>query len=345
MKYFYMFIKTNFSLKKLNTFGINVYAHYFIEVKSIEEVKKIFYLYPSIPKLFLGNGSNILFLKNYYPGLVMKIGIKGKKVIKEDDNQVIVQAFAGENWNEFVKWTIKKGFSGLENLSWIPGTVGASPIQNIGAYGVEIKDTLLKVQAYETNNRKIIEFTHEECQLKYRDSFFKHYHYKNKFLILSVSFILKKKYNKLNTSYVGIKKELENMNIKKPTIHDLSKAIFNIRRRKIPNPKQIGNAGSFFLNPIVKILDFKNIKYKYPNIMGYDISNDKIKLSANSLIENIGWKGKKIGNVGTYKKQPIILVNYGKASGMDIYSFSKKIIKCINKKFGIFLSKEVNIIR
>ncbi|WP_185866242.1 UDP-N-acetylmuramate dehydrogenase [Blattabacterium cuenoti] len=340
-----MLIKKNFSLKKLNTFGINVYARYFVEVKNIEDIQKIFEIYPSIPKLFLGDGSNILFLKNYYPGLVMKMGIKGKKVIQENDYKVIVQAFAGENWNEFVKWTIKKGFIGLENLSFIPGTVGAAPIQNIGAYGAEVKDTLFKVQAYETEHQKIREFTREECKLQYRYSFFKHPHYRNKFLILSVFFLLRKKYKKLNTSYVEIQKELENMNIKEPTTHDLSKAIFNIRNRKLPNPKKIGNAGSFFMNPIVSILDFKKLKYRYPAIIGYDISHDKIKLSANSLIKNTEWKKKKIGDVGVYEKQPIILVNYGKASGMDIYYFSEKITKDIKKKFSIPFSREVNIIR
>ncbi len=339
-----MLIKQNFSLKKLNTFGINIYARYFVEVKSIKDIKKIFDIYPSITKLFLGNGSNILFLKNYYPGLVMKIGIKGKKIIHENNYTVIIQAYAGENWNEFVKWTIQKGFSGLENLLFIPGTVGAAPIQNIGAYGVEIKDTLLKVQAYEINNKKIIEFTREECKFQYRYSFFKDTHNKNKFIILSVYFFLKK-YKKLNTSYVEIKNELKNMNIKKPTIHDFSKALFKIRNRKIPNTKKIGNAGSFFINPTVNIFDFQKIKNKYPDIIGYNISNNKIKLSASSLIENAGWKGKKIGNVGVYDKHPIILVNYGKANGIDIYYLSKKITKDIKKKFNIPLSIEVNIIR
>ncbi|WP_185849456.1 UDP-N-acetylmuramate dehydrogenase [Blattabacterium cuenoti] len=338
-----MFIKKDFSLKKFNTFGINVYARYFVEVKSIEEIKKIFDRYPSISKLFLGNGSNILFLKNYYPGLIIKMGIKGKKVIQENNYQVIVKACAGENWDEFVNWTIKKGFSGLENLSFIPGTVGAAPIQNIGAYGAEVKDTLMKVQAYEIDNRKIREFTREECQLKYRYSFFKHSG--NKFMILSVFFLLKKKYKELNTSYVEIQKELENMNIKMPTINNLSQAIFNIRHRKLPNPKKIGNAGSFFINPIVGILDFKKLKYQHPAIIGYNISNHKVKLSANSLIENIKWKEKKIGNVGMYEKKPIILVNYGKATGMEIYSFSEKIMKNIKKKFGIPLSREVNVIQ
>ncbi|BBA17203.1 UDP-N-acetylmuramate dehydrogenase [Blattabacterium cuenoti] len=340
-----MFIKKNFSLKKFNTFGVDVYARYFVEIKSIEEILKIFDIYSYISKLFLGNGSNVLFLKNYYPGLVMKMGIKGKKIIKENHSKVIVQAFAGENWNEFVNWTIKKGFSGLENLSFIPGTVGAAPIQNIGAYGTEIKDTLIKVQAYEIDNRKIIEFTREECKLQYRYSFFKHPLYRNKFLILSVFFLLRKKYKQLNTSYVEIQKELENMNIKKPTLNDLNHAIFNIRKKKLPNPKKIGNAGSFFINPIVEELYFKKLKHQYPTIIGYSIYNHKIKISANSLIENIGWKEKKIGNVGIYKKKPIILVNYGKATGMEIYSFSEKITKNIKKKFGISLSKEVNIIQ
>ncbi|WP_185869844.1 UDP-N-acetylmuramate dehydrogenase [Blattabacterium cuenoti] len=340
-----MLIKKNFSLKKFNTFGINVYARYFIKIKKIEEIKRIFLMYTSIPKLFLGNGSNVLFLKKYYPGLVIKMEIKGIKIIHENDNNIIVQAFAGENWNEFVKWTIKKGFSGLENLSFIPGTVGAAPIQNIGAYGSEIKDTLLKVQVYEVDNRKIREFTCKECQFKYRYSFFKHPIYKKKFVILSVFFLLRKRNHQLNTSYVEIQKELENMNIKKPNIYNLSKAIFNIRNRKLPNPKKIGNAGSFFMNPTVGIFDFKKIKLYDSTITGNYIYNNKVKLSANSLIENIGWKGKKIRNVGVYKKQPIILVNYGKANGMDIYSVSKKINKDIRKKFGIVLSREVNVIQ
>ncbi|WP_185851796.1 UDP-N-acetylmuramate dehydrogenase [Blattabacterium cuenoti] len=336
-------IKKNFSLKKFNTFGINVYAHYFVNVKGIEDIQETFCKYPSIPKFFLGNGSNILFLKNFYQGLVIKMGIKGKNIIQENNDQVIVKAFAGENWNEFVNWTIKKGFSGLENLSFIPGTVGAAPIQNIGAYGTEIKDTLLKVEVYETDNGIIRELTREECQLQYRHSFFKKY--RNKFLILSVLFLLKKKHQELNTSSIEIQKELEKMNIQKPNTHDLRKAILHIRQRKLPDPKKIGNAGSFFMNPIVGIFEFKKLKNKYPTIIGYSISKKKVKLSASSLIQLTGWKGKKIGDVGVYKKQPIVLVNYGKASGIDIYSFSEKITKDIKNKLGIVLSREVNVIR
>ncbi|AEU09397.1 UDP-N-acetylmuramate dehydrogenase [Blattabacterium sp. (Cryptocercus punctulatus) str. Cpu] len=338
-------IKKNFSLKNFNTFGINVYARYFINVKNIEDLQKTLDRYPYIPIFFLGNGSNILFLKNYYQGLVIKMGIKGKKIIKENNSKVIVKAFAGENWNEFVDWTIKKGFNGLENLSFIPGTVGASPIQNIGAYGSEVKDTLLEVQVYDIYSGIIRKFTREECKLEYRNSFFKYPHVKNKFLILSVSFLLSKKYKKLNIYSIEIKKELKYMNVKKPTPYDLRKVIFNIRNRKLPNPKKIGNAGSFFINPIVKILDLKKLQYEYSTIIGYYFSKDKVKISASSLIETIGWKGKKIGDVGVYEKQPIVLVNYGKASGMDIYYFSEKITKKIKKKLGIVLTKEVNIIQ
>ncbi|AWU39889.1 UDP-N-acetylmuramate dehydrogenase [Blattabacterium punctulatus] len=338
-------IKKNFSLKNFNTFGINVYARYFVNVKSIKDLQKTLDRYPYIPIFFLGNGSNILFLKNYYQGLVIKMGIKGKKIIKENNSKVIVKAFAGENWNEFVGWTIKKGFNGLENLSFIPGTVGASPIQNIGAYGSEVKDTLLEVQVYDIYSGIIRKLTREECKLEYRNSFFKYPHVRNKFLVLSVSFLLRKKYKKLNIYSIEIKKELKYMNVKKPTPYDLRKAIFNIRNRKLPNPKKIGNAGSFFMNPIVEILDLKKLQYQYSTIIGYYFSKDKVKISASSLIETIGWKGKKIGDVGVYEKQPIVLVNYGKASGMDIYYFSEKITKKIKKKLGVVLSKEVNIIQ
>ncbi|WP_185864684.1 UDP-N-acetylmuramate dehydrogenase [Blattabacterium cuenoti] len=339
-----MFIKEHFPLIKLNTFGLNVHARYFVEVTNVEDLHKIFSYSSSMPKFIIGNGSNILFLKDYYPGLILKIGIKGKKIVKENNKQVIVQAYAGEKWNNFVNWTIKKGFSGLENLSFIPGTVGASPIQNIGAYGTEIKNVLLKVKTYEVDHGKIIEFSRKKCQLKYRDSFFKSR--KNRFIILSVFFLLKKGFKKNNSFFsVEVENELKNMNIKKPTIEDISKAIFNIRHRNLPDTKKIGNAGSFFINPVIKNVDFKIIKHEFPNIIGYKLCENKVKISANSLIESIGWKGRKIGNVGVYEKKPIIIVNYGKATGIEIYSFSEKIIEDVKKVFGIILSREVNIIQ
>ncbi|WP_185872949.1 UDP-N-acetylmuramate dehydrogenase [Blattabacterium cuenoti] len=343
-----MYIKNNFCIQKLNTFGIMVYAHYFLTIKNIKDLHNLHILgniYPKIPKFFLGNGSNILFINNYYPGIVVKMEISGKKVIYEKKHQVIVQAFCGENWNNFVNWTIKKGFGGLENLSHIPGTVGAAPIQNIGAYGTEIKDVLLEVQVYEINKDKFIIFSKNECKLKYRYSFFKHPSYINQFIIVSVSFLLRKRYHNINTSYLEVQQELENLKIKQPTIYDVSLAIYNIRTKKLPNPKKIGNAGSFFKNPIVNKLKFNKLKDKYPTIKGIQVSKQKAKLSASSLIETIGWKGKKIGNVGSYKKQPIILVNYGNASGKEIYCFSKKIIQNIKTKFNITLSLEVDIIK
>ncbi|WP_185883131.1 UDP-N-acetylmuramate dehydrogenase [Blattabacterium cuenoti] len=342
-----MLIKQNFSLKKLNTFGVDVYARYYTEIHNLEDIRNIFLKEdPSIPKCVLGNGSNILFLNDYYSGLVIKMNMKGKKVVYENKDQVLVQAYAGEDWNEFVEWTIINGFSGLETLSFIPGTVGASPIQNIGAYGTEVKECLLKVVVYEINSNKIIEIPRKKCRFQYRNSIFRNPDGKNQFVILSVFFILKKnKYQKFNSFYVEIRKELKNMNIRKPNLFDLRKAIFNIRRRKIPNPKIIGNAGSFFKNPIIENTLFQKLKNQYPNIIGIYILNNKIKISASYLIEHIGWKGKKIGNVGIHDKNPLILVNYGGASGMDIYNISVILRKEVQKKFGIFLSKEVNIIR
>ncbi|WP_185882610.1 UDP-N-acetylmuramate dehydrogenase [Blattabacterium cuenoti] len=343
-------LKKNFCIQKLNTFGIMVYAHYFLTIQNIKDLHNLHRLgnlYPKIPKLFLGNGSNILFINNYYPGILVKMGISGKKVIYEKNNKVIVKAYGGENWNDLVSWTIKKGFSGLENLSHIPGTVGAAPIQNIGAYGTEIKDVLLEVKVYEINQKKFIIFSKNECKLKYRSSFFKqHTKYSiNQFLIVSVSFLLRTKYHNINTSYLEVQQELENMKIKRPTINDLSLAIYNIRTRKLPNPKEIGNAGSFFKNPIIDKLKFNKLKDQYPTIKGITFSKQQTKVSASSLIEIIGWKGKKIGNVGSYEKQPIILVNYGNASGKEIYCFSKEIIQNIKTKFNITLSLEVDIIK
>ncbi len=338
-----MFIKKFCSLKKFNTFGINVYARYFIEINNLDDLIIFFKsIKKNIPKIFIGDGSNILFLKNYFPGYVIKIGIKGKKIIYEDYKNVIIQAFSGENWSNFVTWTIKNKFFGLENLSFIPGTVGAAPIQNIGAYGSEIKKTLVKVKGYDIINKKIVEISNKKCNFSYRSSIFKK-NLKNSFLILSVFFILSKKEKKLNT-YIDIKKELKYMNITKPTVQNIRKVIFKIRNKKIPNPKKLGNAGSFFINPIIKKYYFKKLQIKYPDIIGHPISKKKIKLSANYLIEKIGWKGKIIDYVGTYKKQPIILVNYGVYSGMDIYNFSKKINNKINEKFGIYLPIEVNLI-
>ncbi|WP_185878099.1 UDP-N-acetylmuramate dehydrogenase [Blattabacterium cuenoti] len=336
-----LIIKKNFSLKKFNTFGINVYTRYFVIIKNIYDLIKIYDQYIFIPKRILGNGSNVLFLNNYYPGLIMKMEIKGIKIVYETKNKVIVKAFSGENWNNFVEWTINKGFYGLENLYFIPGTIGVSPIQNIGAYGVEIKNFILKVEVYDTIKKKILELTRKECKFSYRNSIFKKN--KNKYLILSVFFILKKNFEKLNINHTDVKEKINLLKIKNPTSNDLIKIIASIRKKKIPDPKNIGNAGSFFTNPIVEKNFFKKLKIRYPNIIGTPIKS-MIKISTNWLIEYVGWKGKRIGDVEIYEKYPIILLNHGKANGMQIYSISEKIIQDVKKKLGVILSREVDVI-
>lgn len=342
-----MKINKDFSLKNLNTFKIDVYSRFYCEIKDVRDVHIFHEKYLlKTPKFIIGNGSNILFLENYYPGLIVKMNIKGKEIINENKNKVIVRAYAGEHWSEFVKWTVNKGYSGLEKLSFIPGTVGASPIQNIGAYGSEVKESLLKVQIYKFDDKKIIEINKKSCKLQYRSSIFKKYIFREKFLIISVFFVLKKrKYLKINNNfYEELRKELKIINEKKVSSNILIKAVFNIRKRKLPNTNKIGNAGSFFMNPIIKNIFFQKLKEKYPKIIGYPISKKKIKISANFLIKSIGWKKKRIGDVGVYEKKPIIIVNYGNAKGKDIYIFSKKIIKYVKKDFGITLVREVQII-
>ncbi|WP_185868705.1 UDP-N-acetylmuramate dehydrogenase [Blattabacterium cuenoti] len=339
-----MIIQQNFSLQKFNTFGVEIYTRYYVEVKNLYEVKKVFTMFPYIPKFILGNGSNLLFLNNYYPGVVIRVKIKGKKIIEENRDQGIVQAFAGENWSHFVMWTVDNGFYGLENLFGIPGTVGASPIQNIGAYGTEIQDCLFKVQVYQINHGNIIECYREQCNFQYRSSIFKNHNYNNQFFILSVFFVLKKN-KKMNISYVGIRKELQNMHITNPNRYDLMQAIMNIRSQKLPDPITMGNVGSFFMNPIVEIMFFEKLKLKYPMIIGNLLGEKKVKISASSLIEHIGWKGKRMRNVGVYEKLPIVLVNYGGASGREIYFFSKQIINQVKKTFHIAFLREVHLIR
>ncbi|WP_185877579.1 UDP-N-acetylmuramate dehydrogenase [Blattabacterium cuenoti] len=338
-----MLIEKNFSIKNFNTFGINVYVRYFVIIKSIYDFYRIYTLYPYLPKIILGNGSNVLFLNKYFSGVVIKIEIKGIKIIYENDYKVIIRAFSGENWNDFVEWTIKKRFYGLENLSFIPGTIGASPIQNIGAYGVEIKNYILKIEVYEIIKKKIFFITKKYCKFSYRHSIFKEKNYNKRFLIVSVFFVLSKN-KKLNLSYKDIRNNIKILNIKNPNNNDIAKIIFSIRSKKIPDPKKIGNAGSFFTNPIIKKSFYNKLIKHYPNIIGYSIDKNKIKVSANYLIEHTGWKGKRFGDVEIYKKQPIIIINYGKASGMDIFYISQKIIDDIKNKFGIYLSREVNII-
>jgi UDP-N-acetylmuramate dehydrogenase len=338
-----MELKENYSLKDKNTFGINAFSKYFIEFKSIDELSKILVLnsIKGLPKLILGGGSNILFTQNY-EGVVMHNKIKGIEIVNEEENQVFVKAGAGEIWHDLVLYCINKNFGGIENLSLIPGTVGASPIQNIGAYGVELKDCFESLEAIDILSGKIKTFTHKECQFNYRDSIFKR-DLKGKYIITTVTLKLSKD-PILNISYGAIKSTLDEMGIKNITIKHISDAVCNIRRSKLPDPVKIGNAGSFFKNPEIPISKFDELKVAYPNIPSYPTTPGMVKVPAGWLNEQCGWKGKVVGNTGVHKDQALVLVNHGGAKGDDVKELAKAIQQSVKEKFGIELETEVNII-
>lgn len=338
-----MIIHENYSLKKLNTFGIDASAHYFTELSSLEEIREILSqkTFATIPKLILGGGSNLLFTKNF-DGIVIKNNLKGIELINEDADYYFIKAGAGEKWHEFVMHCIANNYAGLENLSLIPGNVGAGPMQNIGAYGVEIKDHFYELEAMHIADKTIHTFRNEDCRFGYRESIFKH-ELKNQYIITSVTFKLLKK-PVFNTKYGAIEKELEEMGIKELSIQAISKAVCNIRSSKLPNPAEIGNAGSFFKNPEVVRSKYEFLKNQFPTIVGYDLENGNVKLAAGWLVEQCGWKGKIIGDAGVHKLQALVLVNYGNAKGNEIYDFSQKIMDSVKDKFGVQLEREVNII-
>ena len=338
-----MNVLENYSLKKLNTFGINVRSKYLVEVSSIDEILEIIESekFKNLKKLVLGGGSNVLFTKDYN-GLIILNKIKGKEVIYQDADCVKLLIGAGENWHELVMYTVENGWGGIENLSLIPGYTGTAPMQNIGAYGVEIKDTFIELEALEISTGKIEKFNKEKCKFGYRESIFKN-EKKNKYIILNITLKLNKN-PKINVSYGEIKNDLRNNNIQSPTVKDVSEAIINIRKRKLPDPKKIGNSGSFFKNPVVDLNKLKSLQEKYPNIVNYQINKNEFKIAAGWMIEKAGWKGKTINNYGVHKNQSLVLVNYGNAKGIEIYNLSEKIIIDIEEKFGISLIREVNII-
>jgi UDP-N-acetylmuramate dehydrogenase len=338
-----MIIKEKYSLKKLNTFGIDASAHYFAEFSSLAEVQALLSdtKYSHLNKLVLGGGSNLLFTKDF-DGIVLKNNLKGIELINEDDQFYYVRAAAGEVWHELVLYCINSNYGGLENLSLIPGNVGASPMQNIGAYGVEIKDTFFELQALRLSDKSLHIFKNSDCKFGYRESIFKH-ELKNQFIIISVTFKLLK-VPVLNTKYGVIEKELEAMKLKEVTIRDVSKAVCNIRSSKLPDPKVIGNAGSFFKNPEVSREKYERLKNTFPLIAGYDLENGNVKLAAGWLIEHCGWKGQSIGDAGVHKLQALVLVNYGNAKGSDILELSQKVMDSVKQKFDVELEREVNII-
>ncbi|WP_396139996.1 UDP-N-acetylmuramate dehydrogenase [Flavobacterium sp.] len=337
-----MTIQNNFSLKKYNTFGIEAKAKQFVAVHSIENLNTILKEHQSEPKFILGGGSNMLLTQDIQ-SLVIHIDLKGKKVLKEDDDFVWVESQAGENWHEFVLWTIDQNFGGLENMSLIPGNVGTTPVQNIGAYGTEIKDTFVSCDAMTIATQEMKTFTKEDCHFGYRESIFKH-EAKDQFIITSVVFKLTKRNHKINTSYGDISKELEKQNVSSPTLKDVSNAVIAIRQSKLPDPAALGNSGSFFKNPIIPKEQYEKVHALHPEMPHYTVSETEVKVPAGWLIEKAGFKGKRFGDAGIHKNQALVLVNYGNATGQEILAVSRDIQSTVLKEFGIAIEAEVNVI-
>jgi len=335
-----MEIKKNISLKPYNTFGIDVAATSFTEVDNIGELKTVLSKNKQT-LLILGGGSNLLFTKDF-DGLAIKNNLKGISVVKENGTEVYLKVGAGEVWHEFVLFCIENNYAGIENLSLIPGNIGASPMQNIGAYGTEVKDVIVEVEAFNLKDYSIKTFTNLDCKFGYRSSIFKT-NEKGNYFITAVTFKLNKE-AKINTSYGAIENELKRMEVPSPTIRDVSNAVINIRTSKLPDPKKIGNSGSFFKNPIVPEEQKNKILEKYTDAPNYIQPDGTFKMAAGWLIEKCGWKGKRIGEYGVHELQALVLVNYGGAKGRDIFELSEQIIESVKSKFGIELEREVNIL-
>lgn len=338
-----MHIQENISLLPYNTMGIDASARYYSTFSSVDELEAILAspVAAMAPLLVLGGGSNLLFTGNY-DGLVLKNELKGIDVVKEDEHHVYVKAGAGENWHSFVEFCIGRNLGGVENLSLIPGNVGASPMQNIGAYGVEIKDVFEELEAFHIQDKRAVFFSLNDCAFGYRESVFKRA-LRNQFIITYVTFRLNKS-PRFHTTYGAIQQELEAMGVKELSIQAVSQAVINIRRSKLPDPKEIGNTGSFFKNPSVAGDVFASLKEQFPGIVGYANADGSVKLAAGWLIEQCGWKGVRRGDAGCHAKQALVLVNYGHASGKEIYDLSEEILQSVKAKFGVELEREVNII-
>lgn len=337
-----MIISNNKSLKQYNTFGIDALAKFFVSVQTVDELIEILDLKEYPQKFILGGGSNMLLTQDI-DALVIHLDLKGIEIVSENHDHVIVKAYAGENWHEFVLWCLQHDFGGVENLSLIPGNVGSAPLQNIGAYGVELKDVFVSCNAIDLESKSLKTFSNTACDFDYRNSTFKQEN-KGKFIITSVTFKLTKQNHDLKTSYGTIREELDSMQIEYPSIHDVSKAVISIRSSKLPDPKVIGNSGSFFKNPIIPRPHFMELKNNFPEMPSYEVSDEQIKVPAGWLIEKAGFKGKRFGNYGVHEKQALVLVNYDDAKGHDIYELSKLIQSTIKRIFNINLEAEVNII-
>ena len=338
-----MEIQEHYNIQPLNTFGIKVDAKFFTEVASIQEMKEAIEYSErfELPILILGGGSNLLFIQDYN-GFVIKINLKGISLLREDNRHIYVKASAGENWDDFVNYCCDAAYYGLENLSLIPGNVGASPIQNIGAYGVELKDHFYELEFYDFATGKIRNYNNSDCNFGYRNSIFKS-KLKQKGVVLSVTFKLDKN-PKFKTGYGAIKEELDRMEVINLTAKDIRNAVINIRRSKLPDPDEIGNAGSFFKNPVVTNKKYKKLFSQFPNLVSFKQHDGTFKLAAGWLIDQCGWKGYRKGDAGVHKNQALVLVNYGNASGSEIVKLSEEIMHSVNEKFGVELEGEVNMV-
>ena len=337
-----MTIGKNVSLKSFNTFGIEAKAKSFCNITSTENLKRVLKEQHSHPLFILGGGSNMLLTQDI-EALVLHINLKGIEVVNETKNTVTINAMAGENWHNFVLWCLDHNYGGIENMSLIPGNIGTAPIQNIGAYGVELKDVFVSCEAIHIRTQTTKIFTKSDCKFGYRESVFKQ-DLKGEYIITSVNLELTKNNHSLRMDYGAIQAELETLNITNPTIQDISNAVIAIRQSKLPNPNDIGNSGSFFKNPIISAQQFKQLQENFPEVPSYKISDKEVKVPAGWLIEKAGFKGKRFNNYGVHNKQALVLVNYGNANGIDIYKLAQLIQTTVKRLFNIFIETEVNII-
>jgi UDP-N-acetylmuramate dehydrogenase len=341
--WFIMLIKSNFCLKPFNTFGIEVEARQAAMVTSVTDLQELFddgHLHRQ-SVLILGEGSNVLFT-GYFEGLVLLNQIRRKKIIRETDDHIFLQVNGGEFWSSLVDYTVEQGWGGLENLSLIPGTVGAAPVQNIGAYGVELKDVMHSLQAFDMQTGKVVCFDNKDCAFAYRNSIFKQ-QFRNRFFILNVTFQLDK-LPSLHLEYGPLKAAFASTPKDEITLKQVSELVKTIRRSKLPAPEEIKNAGSFFKNPVVDKAKLAELQQQFADIPAYKIQDGRFKLAAGWLIEQCGWKGKRLGDAGVYEKQSLVLVNFGNASGKDILALATSIRKSVKQNFGVDLEMEVNVV-
>lgn len=337
-------IEENISLRSYNTFGIEAKARYFYKISTEEQLIELINtpIFKSEPHFILGGGSNVLFTKDY-AGLIIKVDLKGIRIVEETEQTVSIHVKSGEVWHNLVMHCVLHAWGGIENLSLIPGTVGAAPIQNIGAYGVEIKEVIENVECIDLTTGKYKSFNNQECCFGYRESIFKH-QFKENIFISSVTLSLTKKNHVFNTSYGAITDTLKAMNITQPTLKSVSDAVIHIRKNKLPDPSLIGNAGSFFKNPSIALSHYENLKNSYPQIPGYHSVNQDVKVPAGWLIEQCNWKGKRINDIGVHTQQALVLVNYGNGKGEEIFQLAMQIISSVKEKFNITLTPEVNLL-